>query len=52
MTNRYEFHARKSDATMVDNEHDLGPQSGDFGAKVAPSLHVTAPPVGWRLSIY
>ena len=29
MKNRYEFHARKSDAKMVDNEHHLGPKSGE-----------------------
>ena len=27
--NRYEFHARKGDAKLVDNEHHLGPKSGE-----------------------
>ena len=29
MKNRYEFHARKSDATIVYNEHHLRPKSGE-----------------------
>ena len=29
MRNRYELHARKGDAKMVDNEHHLGPNSGE-----------------------